>query len=146
LPREQRWFVRFGDRDSLDGYAKQLDAFGIELGALVPGGSIVFLSQMSTKNPKKRTVNTGKGESRLYMTWQGGSRREADIQLFRRIGVNAAGGVIFHFYPKKTEQQLARLEFNHAQRSADQIRRTYFVVRRKGPDYEFVVTKQSYFH
>jgi hypothetical protein len=29
IPREQRWFVKFGDRASLDEYAKQLDFFKI---------------------------------------------------------------------------------------------------------------------
>ena len=49
LPREQRWFIKFGDEESVDKYAEQLDFFGIELGALFPDrGELIYLSKMST--------------------------------------------------------------------------------------------------
>ena len=40
IPREQRWFVKFGERTALEEYAKQLEFFGIELGALLPDGRL----------------------------------------------------------------------------------------------------------
>ena len=145
MPREQRWFVRFGDRGTLSEYARQLDFFGIVLAALLPGGKMVYISQLSKAKPKTRTVTSGSNEKRMYMTWQGGGRRKTDLELFQKVGINVGSGLIFHFYPNKTELMLARLERDYRKRPIKQIRRTYFVVRRKRSAYEFVVARQSYF-
>lgn len=144
LPREQRWFIKFGDEKSVDEYAKQLDFFGIELGALFPDrGELIYLSQMST-SPTPRSVRTGNDE-RLYMNWQGGSRRSADAELFERGGVNAASAVVLHFYPRALEERLARLEAEYSNRPIKEIRRTYFVVINQGAGYSFAITQQHYF-
>ena len=143
IPAEQRWFIQYADRTSLDEYAKQLDYFGIEMGALLRGGELVYMTGMSG-SPNVRRATSGKGENRLYMTWQGGTRRDADEQLFERGNINAKGAVLFHFYPKKTEQMLLQLEYNYAKRHAKEIRRTYFVVVKEGNGYTFVVTRQTY--
>lgn len=145
LPREQRWYIRFADQVSLDEYARQLDFFGIELAALLPEGKIVYLSNLSEPQPQVRHATSGKDEQRLYMTWQGGDRRVADLQLFKKAGVEVPlGSVIFHFYPPRTEAQLARLEREYQNRPANQIRRTYFTVEREGRGYRFVVLRQTY--
>jgi hypothetical protein len=143
IPAEQRWFIQYGDQSSLDEYAKQLDFFKIEMGVLLRGGQLVYLRDMS-KTPQVRRATSGKDETRLYMTWQGGTRRVADEQLFARAGIDAKGGVLFHFYPKETEQLLLQLEYNYAKRNAKEIRRTYFVVVKQGNGYSFVVTRQTY--
>ncbi len=145
LPREQRWFMRFSEGGTLDGYAEQLSFFGIELGVLRANGKLDYLYDITAKKPKIRSVSSGKGENRLYMTWRGGNRRISDIQLFERAGSYVGQGLILHFYPPKTEARLARLERNHRDRLVEQIRRTYFAVRRNSTGYEFIVTKQSYF-
>ena len=144
FPREQRWFIRFADRDSLDEYAKQLDYFGIELGALLPAGKLVYLSNLTNKSPVSRNVSSGKNEKRLYMTWQGGGRKKADIDLFKRGRVNVTGATLFQFYPPKTEAMLARLELDYRNKPIKSIKRTYFVVRKAGSGYKFVVSRQSY--
>jgi len=146
LPREQRWYVRFSDQGSLNQYASQLDFFGIELGALLPSGEIVYVSNLAASSPTKRVTKSGKNEQRLYFTWNGGQRRQADFKLFQKVGVNASGAIIFHFYPKNTENLLAQLELKYANRKYDEIRRTYFVVRSNGRGYEFVVTRQTYLY
>ena len=143
VPNEQRWFIRYADQTSLTEYAKQLDFFGIELGALIPSGQMIYLSNLS-KGFQKRTATSGKSESRLYMTWQGGTRKEADEQLFQKAGVNVTGAILFHFYPKQTEQLLLKLEYEYQKRKPTEIRRTYYVVVRQGSGYAFVVTRQIY--
>jgi hypothetical protein len=140
IPAEERWFIRFADGSSVDEYARQLDFFGIELGVLLPG-RLVFISNMST-TPRVREVATGSGEERLYMTWQGGNRKDADVKLFQRAGIDASQGTIFHFYPPATEQLLATLEVQYAGRRTQEIRRTYFVVARGGDGFVFNVTRQ----
>lgn len=144
VPRAERWFVRFLEDVSLEEYARQLEYFGIELGAVFPDGRLVILSDLAAERPSKRVVRTGKGENRLYMTWRGGRRKEADVELFQKAGVEAGRAVILHFYPPETERILVRLERNYAGRPVDEIRRTYFAVRRDGRGYRFEVIRQLY--
>jgi hypothetical protein len=142
FPRDQRWFISFSDRVPVSEYARQLDYFGIELGA-VGTDKISYVSAMSTA-PKVRTANTGKGENRLYMNWQGGTRRLADVELLKNSGVDAEGALVLHFYPANTEATLAKLERAAAKLPVDQIRRTYFAVKNVDKGYEFEVTKIAY--
>ena len=143
MPREQRWFVKFGEKTSVDEYAKQLQFFGIELGALLADGRLAYLSNLTAPIPQVRYVNSGAQESRLYMTWQGGERRSADVQIFAKANIDIRGDtVIFHFYSKETENELARLEAAYRNRPASQIRRTYFSVDPDGNKYRFSVFRQ----
>lgn len=145
VQREQRWYVSYNDRETLDEYGKQLDFFGIELGLLTAEGKLIYLSRLSQPVPAARTTDTGKGENRLYMTWQGGARRRADLQLFQRANIEPKSSVLMQFYPLKVEQQLARLELDYKKRALPDIRRTYFSTRSKNAGYEFFVTRQTYF-
>lgn len=143
--REQGWIVEFADKGDLDSYAAQLDFFGIELGLLLKEESrLIYLSQMSQANPTQREVRTGEGEKRLFLNWQDGSqdRVKADMELFKKAGLDAGNGVILHFYPPATEQMLAQLEVSYGNQQPSAIRRTYFQVRRAGSGFEFVVTRQ----
>lgn len=144
FPREMRWLVRFSEQSNLDEYAKQFDFFGIELGAIV-GNKLVYLSNVSAAQPKVRSTNSGAEEKRLYLTWQGGSRKQADLQLFAKAGIDVGSGAILHFYTKSTEDHMARLELDYHKRRADEIRRTFFAVKRtdKG-GYDFEVVNQTY--
>lgn len=140
---ELRWFIRFADGSSLTEYAKQLDFFGIELGAIMPDGRIAYISNLAG-TPKVRYADSGKDEKRLYMKWEGGERRKADEKLFQKAGITVGRNVIFHFYPQQTEQLMVSLETSFATRKLKEIRRTYFVVNTKGAGYEFQVTRQMY--
>lgn len=142
-PREQRWFIRFGERAAVDEYAKQLDFFRIELGSLLPDGRLTYLSKMSTPGPQLRYVKTGASEKRLYMTWQGGERRGADVELFKKAGIEIlAEYPVFHFYPPEMEAKLAQLEREYRNKTVKQIRRTYFSVDADGAGYRLRVTRQ----
>ena len=146
FPREQRWFVRFGDKAGIDEYAKQLGFFGVELGALLPDSRLAYLSKLNQPVPDVRYVKTGKDEQRLYMTWQGGDRRGADVELFKRANIEVGPDTtIFHFYSKATESKLAQLERDYKGRPVGVIRRTYFVVEVVAGGYQFAVTRQTYF-
>lgn len=144
VPRELRWFVSFAGDSSIDEYAKQLDAFGIELGLRQPDGRLVYVSDLSKPSPTKRSAASGKDEKRLFFTWQGGDRKSADVKLFEKAGVSVAGGTIYHFYPQQLEDILATVEFKFAERKAIEIRRTYFAVVKRGNAYGFEVTRQTY--
>lgn len=145
LPREQRWFIKFSDRGSLNDYAKQLDYFKLELGALLRNGQMIYLSNVSSEKPIVRTASSGADEKRLYMTWQGGERRTSDLSLFKKAGHDVTGAILFHFYPKETENRLLQIEKQYRNKNFDEIRRTYFVVRGDRRGYSFEVTRQTYF-
>jgi hypothetical protein len=144
LPREQRWYVRFSDTGTIDTYAQQLDFFKIQFGLLTTDGRLIYVSNFTKPKPDTQTVNTGANEKRLYMTWQGGGRKSADIQLFQKAGVDARTGTIFHFYPPAVEQNLARLELAYRNKPVEEIRRTYFIVEDEGTGYKFTVNRQTY--
>ena len=144
VPREQRWFIRYADRQTLEEYGRQLDFFGVELGAIV-GGKLIYLSKLSAARPEVRTETSGSGETRLYMTWQGGARKQADLQMFQKAGIAIGSSVVFQFYPRATENRLAELELAYKQRRASEIRRTYFSVDAASSGYVFTVTRQTFF-
>ncbi len=130
-----RWVIRFNE-SSPTVYAKQLEHFGIELAVYYPGqNKLTYLSG--------KTVN-GFQDERIYFRWAGGSRERIDRQLFQQKGINTSGGQIYHFYPNKTVQLLATIERDFRNRSAKEIRRTYFSVVKQGSGYTFVVTRQTY--
>lgn len=143
MPREQRWYVRFGDRVPVEEYAKQLDYFGIELGVILPDKRLAYVSKLSQPAPMVRYTQEGTSDDRLYMTWQGGERRSADLSLFKKAGIDVeVTNTIFHFYPKATEATLVQLEIDFRGRPVSQIRRTYFTVEPNGGAYKFTVTQQ----
>ena len=146
LPREQRWYIKFSDRGSLIDYAKQIDFFKIELGALLRSGQMIYLSNVSSEKPVTRNASSGANEKRLYMTWQGGQRKSSDLNLFKKAGHDVRGAILFHFYPKETENMLLTLEKQYRNKNFDEIRRTYFTVRSNRSEYSFDVTRQTYFH
>lgn len=146
MPRDQRWFVLFGDNPNLDEYARQLDFFGIELGAVLPDGRLAYLSKIAQTPPEVNYANSGEGEARLFMTWQGGNRRSADVDLFKRVNLDLQRDtLIFHFYSKATESDLAQREREYRNRPVREILRTYFSVQPAAVGYQFTVTRQTYF-
>ena len=143
FPREQRWFIQF-DEGKLKSYARQLDFFKIELGAVMPDGRLLYIKNMSSPAPATRVETNGDNEKRLYMNWQGGKRREADLALFAKAKIDAQKGLILHFYSRELETLLTKTETSFANRVVKDIRRTYFKVQPAGSGYEFVVTRQLY--
>jgi hypothetical protein len=144
FPREMRWYVRFSNEGTMDAYARQLDFFRIQFGVLTPDGQLTYVSNFSKARPDSQVVGSGKDEKRLYFTWQGGGRKDTDIKLFAKAGVNASNGTIFHFYPPDVENKMALLERQYKNRPANEIRRTYFIVEPEGEGYKFTVTRQTY--
>lgn len=143
FPREMRWHIRYGDLSTSAEYARQLDFFKIELGAIV-GTELIYISNLSAAAPNVRRVPSGQDEKRLYMTWKGGDRKKADLELFQKARIEVGNGMLFQFYPKDVEETLAQIEFAYRKRKAAEIRRTYFVVEKAGNGYQFSVTQQTY--
>ena len=142
IPPHMRWEISFGDGNTLDIYARQLDHFKIELGMLGVG-RVTYAKNLSKPKPDVYSGASG-AEKRLYMSWRSGKLKEADRDLMARAGVPVAGKVVLQFYPDETEQTLLQLEKNFKGRDAATIRKTRYGVRAAGRGYEFYVIDQTY--
>lgn len=141
VPREQRWVIVYNPGQGLDEYARQLDALGVELGT-VAGRNLAYASNLSGSPPTRRT-GTSSGERRLYFLWQGGSRKETDVALLQKAGIEVGGGPVFQFYPDEVVDKLAQLEVRYRGRQPIEIRRTRFIVVPRGGSYDFEVQSQE---
>ena len=143
IPAYQRWYIRFSESSSAE-YAKQLDHFGIELAVFYPGtGKVSYAKNFGAGGGPPRTIDKW-NDDRVYFKWSGGPRERIDRELLKKAGIDPVGGQIYQFYPNQTIQLLGTIEQNYANRSAKDIRRTYFVVTPQGGGYTFTVTRQTY--
>lgn len=143
FPRSVRWEIRFASGETLEEYRRELDHFGIELGAVSRDGGVEYVRHF-TRNPPMVERNRSAPESRLYMQWRRGSARlEADRKLLESAGVSTSEKTLVQFIPTDLEDRLARLEFDFAKRAAGKIRKTRFATRPIGTGYEFFVEDQT---
>jgi hypothetical protein len=146
IPPWDRWEIRF-TTSGIDAYARQLDHFKIELGAVGGGKPTVdYAYNLSKGKPDRRTGKPDE-EKRLYMTWQQGTSPLAayDRQLIGRAGIATQRRLIMQFYPRETELQLLRLEVENAKgRDPREFLKTIFGVRPGGSGFEFYVIEQYF--
>jgi hypothetical protein len=143
FPRAQRWIIQFQEGGSLESYAKQLDFFKIELGAIGNTNQIQYAYNLAKPKPDKRT-GRGDQEKRLYFSWQQGNLKDADRALLEKAGIATAGKILVQFFDPGEENKMAHLEKNYANRDASEIRKTRFGVRSQGGQYVFYVIDQTY--
>lgn len=149
VPRFERWQLDFTARD-VKTYAKQLEFFKIEPGAI--GGSIqgVDVANNLVASPKKYRIVDTQAEKRLYFMWSSPSPlMQFDLQLLQQAGVQSGGRQILKFIPKDLEDKtLANLELDYAKskgyQSVTQIAKTVFECKSDGGGYKFEVTSQRY--
>jgi hypothetical protein len=139
----RHWEIHFAKGNTVENYSKQLDFFGIELGALMPDNKIVYAYNLSKLKPDTRT-GLAEAENRFYLSWSRGDLIEADRELFGAAGVETKDRVILRFLPTAIEDQIATLEKSYAGDKADKIEKTRFAIRRRGDGYEIYVLEQIY--
>jgi hypothetical protein len=140
--REDRWSILYKTGQSPDEYARQLDAFGVEL-AIINGNQLVYVSNLSRSQPTTRT-GSPTDDKRLFFVWRGQGRKESDIALLTKAGLQVGEGLIFQFYPAKTESILEQLEVRYKGKQPAEIRNTRFGVKESGSGYEYEVLSQEY--
>ncbi|WP_435006189.1 hypothetical protein P12x_003822 [Tundrisphaera lichenicola] len=139
--REDRWSIQYKTGQTADEYARQLDAFGVEL-AIVSGNQLIYASNFSEAQP---TIRRGSGadDKRLFFVWRGQGRKASDLSLLAKAGLDVGEGVIFQFYPAKVESILEQLEVRYKGRQPAEIRSTRFGVIQSGASYAFEVLAQE---
>ena len=139
--REDRWSIQYKTGQTADEYARQLDAFGVEL-AIVAGNQLVYASNFAQARPTTRRA-TGADDKRLFFVWRGQGRKQSDLALLAKAGLEVGEGVIFQFYPDRVESILEQLEVRHKGRQPAEIRSTRFGVTEAGGSYQFEVLAQE---
>jgi hypothetical protein len=144
IPRWERWEIHF-EASSISEYARQLDFFEIELGA-VGGGEkdIEYAYNLTKDRPDHRS---GDRNERLYPLVMGGSTLASfERQLVLKAGINRPDAIVLHFYPKEVEDRLAWAEWQNAagKKTVGEFLRTVFACRPKGAGYDFVVVEQQF--
>jgi hypothetical protein len=142
IPTEQRWSIVYNPGQTIEEYARQLDAFGVELAVVSGPNQLTYVSRFSDAAPSKR-YGSGQGDSRLYFLWQGRGRKASDVALLQKAGIQVGEGVVMQFYPKAVENQLAQLEVRYRRRQPGEIRFTRFSVVPTGEGYGFSVVAQE---
>ncbi|MDA1051305.1 MAG: hypothetical protein O3C40_12615 [Planctomycetota bacterium] len=146
IPRWERWEIRF-ESSSEAAYARQLDAFKIELGAAGGGKKNVDYARNLTKGKPDTYSGPGDKEQRLYMTWRGGNLQRFDQNLLRKAGVNTANRLLMQFYPEKLEDELAWIEMEYAtkqKKTVQEFLKTVFELKPKGNTWEFFVAEMRF--
>jgi hypothetical protein len=142
VAREQRWSIVYNTGQDAQEYARQLDGVGVELAVVASSDQLLYISRFSDATPTKRH-GVGRTDHRLYFLWQGRGRKQSDIDLFRKAGVEIGNENVFQFYPAEAEQRLAELEVKFKGRNPGEIRITRFQVVHKGDSYDFEVVAQE---
>jgi hypothetical protein len=143
VAREQRWSIIFSSgQQTIDQYARQLDALGVELAVVASQDQLLYISHCSNPTPTKRH-GAARNDHRLYFLWQGRGRKPSDIALFERAGVKIGDENVFQFYSPESERRLAELEVRYKGRSPGEIRITRFQVVPKGDSFDFTVVAQE---
>jgi hypothetical protein len=142
VSREQRWSIIFNPGQTIEEYARQLDALRVELAVVEPPNQLEYVSNFSRAEPIKRFGN-GRNDNRLYFLWQGSGRKGSDIALLQKARINVGDRVVLQFYPREAEERLAQLEVRYRGRQPAEIRVTRFTVVPSGNSYDFQVMAQE---
>jgi hypothetical protein len=139
--REDRWSIQYKTGQTPDEYARQLDAFGVEL-AIISGNQLIYASNFSKDRPTTRR-GSGADDKRLFFVWRGQGRKASDLALLSKAGLQVGEEVIFQFYPARVESTLEQLEVRYKGRQPAEIRSTRFGVVQVGASYGFEVLAQE---
>jgi hypothetical protein len=142
VAREQRWSIVYNTGQDPQEYARQLDGLGVELAVVSSPEQLLYISHFADATPTKRH-GTGRTDHRLYFLWQGRGRKQSDIELFRKAGVEIGNENVFQFYSAHAEQRLAELEVKYKGRNPGEIRVTRFQVVPSSDGYDFQVVAQE---
>jgi hypothetical protein len=142
--RVDRWEIRFPTGNTVETYAKQLDALGIELGVIGGEERITYASRFTKEVPDRREGSPA-DEHRFYMTWRSGALRDLDNAVLSRAKIQTTGRIVAQFYPPQREAKLMELEKQFAApRGVNEVRRTVFALVPDDKSFDFRVAEQEY--
>lgn len=141
--RTMRWIIRFktaGGRDYLD----QLQALGAKVLVPLADGKQAYIFRDLKGDPPagKLMVESDWNELSGLVQFSDYTRLSCD-QVGQALGMGRLTKGFWAFFPKDTEDKLAKMERGYQQRRAEDVEETTFEVVNRGGKYEFVVTGQK---
>ena len=148
IPRFERWQLNY-TASNKNAYAKQLDAFDIELGAFGGGAKGIDTASNLSSSPRKKHNPDPPSEKRLYFSWKTSTPLiQYDRQLLQQAGIGLSGRNIVRFIPPDTENLLANIEKTYCEGKGfvfpNQIAKTIFECKSEGAGYTWEVIEQRY--
>ena len=148
IPRFERWQLNY-TASNKNAYAKQLDAFDIELGAFGGGAKGIDTASNLSSSPRKKHNPDPPSEKRLYFSWKTSTPLiQYDRQLLQQAGIGLSGRNIVRFIPPDTENLLANIEKTYCEGKGfvfpNQIAKTIFECKSEGAGYKWEVIDQRY--
>jgi len=141
--RSDRWLFDFDAGQGEEEYGRMLDTLHIELATPAGGKALAYASNFTT-TPTNRTA-LHRLDKRLYLSWSSVARRQYDLGLLRKAGVQVGdGAIILQFLPKEVTDHLGQIEYAYKKKQPGEIRRTRFKVITSGNSFDFQVTSQEY--
>ena len=150
IPRYQRWQLNFSAKGKQE-YAKQLEFFDIELGAVGPPIQGVDYAFNLTGSPQTRRETDSTKEERLYFMWTAPSPlKRYDASLLQQAGVPMnPQRQMLKFIPNELAEKLFNIEMAYAATNSSitevkRIKKTVFETTSTGGGYSFEVVEQRY--
>ncbi len=145
LPPWERWEIRFSTASD-DDYAKQLDHFEIELGALHRTSPDIEYARNLAKDKPPSRKGTRSTEPRLYLIHQKAAPSVTLTKsLLKKAGIPTDRCYLAQFYPEAAYRRLLKVEkASLGMRNLESVRKTVFAVRPRGDGFEFFVVRHRF--
>ena len=150
IPDADRWEIRYTTSNRAE-YAKQLDYFKIELGAMSAATDhIAYASNLSAAQPTAATGDRAseRNKKRIYFRYPQKSTTKLkgwDRELLKAAGINMENRLQVQFYPNETRQKLFALEAAElGNKSLESVLKTTFGVRATQTGFEYYVIGIKY--
>ncbi|HVK13565.1 MAG TPA: hypothetical protein VM597_32765 [Gemmataceae bacterium] len=142
LGRNLRWTLRFRIQDGRD-YLRQLDAMGAKILVPRPGTEQCVVVDQPANPASKRVVGQDQLGPYADVVKFADSRPAVVRDVAIALQLEFTPKTFFAVFSKELELDLARMERNHANRRAEQIEETIFVVTVSGGTYSIKVAEQK---
>lgn len=136
--RMDRWVLTFETRDGFD-YLRQLEALGAILAVPLEGDRFLVIRDLKQR-PARGTIETVADMHRIFWI---DDKPESVRSLARALPLERVPARIVAFFPNQLEDELLRKELAFRNRREEDIRKTYFRLRRNGDRFEPVVVDQE---
>ncbi|MBL8888636.1 MAG: hypothetical protein JNL67_01570 [Planctomycetaceae bacterium] len=142
----KRWQIEY-EVETIDGYTKMLDHFGVELaGAGRELDDVIYVKKMGGEAELR--VGQKRDERRIYFCHAIPRLREWDLQLLQKAHSEKIGDRIpLNFFPVEVINRLHELESERLRADGKEIRaieRTRFMAVHKSDGYEFELVEIAY--
>lgn len=143
-PPWERWEIRFSAMTK-QAYAKQLDFFNVELGAIDRKEPTIKYAKNLAGVPKVR-VGTRQAEARLYFVHSpGGDLTKFSQALLEEARVETTDRYLAQFYPQETFVRLLEIEKKSlGKRRLSSVMKTIFGIRTTNMGYELFVDRHQF--